>query len=157
MVRSSALAILLLSSLTFSDGMTALRPVDAVTRRTLSDRASSFGPPGGWVISLAIDPKDTRVVYAGLHGGGIIKSTDGGETWFGANQGLQDLTVMPIVIDPKNTKTLYVGTHVGIYKSTDGAKTWSSSFGGLTNADVWGLTIDPKRPETLYAGTTGGG
>jgi photosystem II stability/assembly factor-like uncharacterized protein len=43
------------------------------------------GTPGwrrseGWVTVLAVDPVDSRVVWAGS-GGGIKKSTDGGHSW----------------------------------------------------------------------------
>ena len=31
--------------------------------------------------SLVIDPSNSRILYAGAHGEGIFKSTDGGETW----------------------------------------------------------------------------
>jgi len=35
-----------------------------------------------------IDPKSPRTLYASTHGGGVFKSTDGGETWSPAWSGL---------------------------------------------------------------------
>src|SRR5262249_12617870 len=42
---------------------------------------TSHGPTGGNVTVVAVDPLTPTTVYAGTHGGGIFKSTDGGATW----------------------------------------------------------------------------
>ncbi len=48
---------------------------------TPSDAAwtQTNGLYGGSVYSLAINPKNPLVVYAGTHGGGVFKSMDGGQ------------------------------------------------------------------------------
>src|SRR2546423_1812894 len=142
-----ALVLVVLTSALFAQaslGQVAVRSVEAPAKKL-----RAFGPPGGWAFSIAIDPHHTDTVYVGLHGGGIIKSMDGGRNWMPANTGLTDLTVMPLVIDFKDTQTIYAGTHVGIFKSTDGAKSWSEASAGLTTRDVWSLALDPQSPDTL--------
>ena len=53
----------------------------------------------GAVLSLAVDPKNSSILYAGtLHG--IIKSLDSGTTWSDAGAGLPDGAVQRLVIDP---------------------------------------------------------
>ena len=62
------------------------------------------GTPGwrrseGWVSALAVDPADSRIVWAGS-GGGVKKSTDGGRSWKtvlwqGRFMGVQALAIAP--------------------------------------------------------------
>lgn len=63
----------------------------------------------------------------GSYGFGILKTTDGGETWVPsldwsyANQsGVQD-----IKFDPNNRMTLWAATTEGIYRTTDAGQTWT--------------------------------
>jgi photosystem II stability/assembly factor-like uncharacterized protein len=52
-----------------------------------------------FVEALALDPGTPSTLYAGTggvfgtEGGGVFKSTDGGESWSGVNTGLTDLDV----------------------------------------------------------------
>jgi photosystem II stability/assembly factor-like uncharacterized protein len=117
---------------------------------------TSIGPPGGWAISIAVD-KSGKTIYCGWHGGGIIRSKDGGNTWQVANHGLTELTVVQIAIDPINPTTLYAGTENGLFKSTDEGESWSESSQGLAHRDVWSISVDPVHHDVVYAGTAGGG
>ena len=91
---------------------------------------------------------------------GIIKSTDGGETWTVMNAGLLSgrFTASPLVIDPASSETLYVG-HVdqsgtgvgGVVKSTDGASSWNPANAGRTFVDIRALAPDPVDADTLYS------
>jgi photosystem II stability/assembly factor-like uncharacterized protein len=74
---------------------------------------------GGSVNSLAIDPKNTQVIYAGTNGDGIFKSTDGGNSWNKINTGLTDTHIRSLAIDPTNTQIIYAGTGSGVFKSTN--------------------------------------
>src|SRR5262249_21382569 len=67
--------------------------------------------------AVAIDPKDSKVVWVGSGeawtrnsvsvGNGIYKSTDGGDNW--TNLGLKDSErIAKILIDPTDTNTVYV-------------------------------------------------
>jgi photosystem II stability/assembly factor-like uncharacterized protein len=90
---------------------------------------------------------------------GIIKSTDGGETWTAMNAGIPSggFTGSPLVIDPGSPETLYVG-HVdqsgagvgGIVKSTDGAASWNPANAGRTFIDIRALAPDPVNADTIY-------
>ncbi len=80
---------------------------------------------------LDIDPSNPNVIYAVPHE--IVKSTDGGNTWANASQGIYldwETRVYEMVIDPNNTNTLYAGTGGffggDIYKSTNGGESWTS-------------------------------
>jgi len=117
---------------------------------------TSIGP-GGSIRALAIDPATPTTLYAGVSGGGVFKSTNGGESWSAINTGL-DPYVEALAIDPATPTTLYAGTYSGgVFKSTNGGKHWSAVNAGLTCLYVLALAVDPATPTTLYAGTYGGG
>ena len=71
---------------------------------------TSYGPAGGSVTALAIDPTATATLYAGIIGGGVYKSTDGGQHWTAINTGLTNTHVTALAIDPQTPTTLYAGT-----------------------------------------------
>jgi len=115
-------------------------------------------------MALAIDPKNTNIIYAGIKGfsdrgdGGVIKSTDGGITWSQMNNGLTNRYIQSLAIDPQNTNIIYAGVEGGsVYRSTDGGQNWAEVKEGLVNATVWSIAIDPANTRTIYAGIFGGG
>jgi photosystem II stability/assembly factor-like uncharacterized protein len=78
--------------------------------------------------SFAFDPRDSNVVYVTTSSHeiglpptsttvGIYKSTDGGETWTSANNGLVTLEVDSIVVSPTTSGLLYAGTERGVFRS----------------------------------------
>ncbi len=120
------------------------------------------GPEGGDVEALAVDPRNSEIVYAAT-GHGIFKTTNGGRAWGAVNAGLTSLRVNVLGIDPRTPSIVYAGTFYGgrIFKSTNGGLTWRASDRGLAEAlrekDVDALAIDPKMPSTIYAASFGAG
>ncbi len=119
----------------------------------------SKGPVGSNINLLAIAPSAPQTLYAVMdYNGELMKSTDGGSTWWNAiGIGLPTFAsyydIAALAVDPSSPQTLYAGTK-GVFKSTDGGSTWSSSSTGvLYSAFVWVLAIDPTAPQTIYAGT----
>ena len=147
-------------------------PVDPVTPTTLyagntiaaCSRASTAARTGVratpaqliLIVTLAIDPVMPTILYAGTRNDGVFKSTDGGENWHAANNGLSNPQIRTLVIDPVTPTTLYVGTLGGVFKSTDGGENWNPVNQVPDSSFIWALTIDPVTPTTLYAGTGGG-
>jgi len=87
-------------------------------------------------------------------GGGILKSTNAGDTWIRTGAGLPpDKFVNTLTIDPVTTTTLYaVVFGAGIFKSTDGGANWNALDTGLaSNGSIGSLVIDPTAPLTIYA------
>lgn len=120
---------------------------------------------GGRVVDIEYDPDQPEIVYAAAATGGVLKSTDGGETWFHIFDDAATLSIGDIAVDPHNTLNIYVGTGeangghnnlpgVGIYKSTDGGGTWSHK--GLDSTDAIGrVIVDPNNPGVIYAAAVG--
>ena len=72
-----------------------------------------------FVSSVAVNPADPQVVYAGTNdhpyhddspAAGLLKSSDGGVTWRRENRGLSLRNILSITIDPGDPTQIYVGT-----------------------------------------------
>jgi photosystem II stability/assembly factor-like uncharacterized protein len=120
-----------------------------------------IGPGGGRIRSLAIDPVNPNIIYAGTDKAGVFKSVNGGELWFAVNKGLPvtlegGMRILgPMAIDPVTPSTIYVPIwEAGIYKSLDGGLNWFDSSNGLSSLKVGFVAVDPLDPDILY--TTGG-
>ncbi len=86
------------------------------------------------VESVAVDPSDSSIVYAGLDSG-VFKSLQAGASW--ASSSIYDRSV-GVLLQPANMKgTFYAGTNGGAYSSTDGGNVWTSA--GLGNHRVASL------------------
>jgi photosystem II stability/assembly factor-like uncharacterized protein len=99
--------------------------------------------------SLAIDPTNHQTIYAGTgeedlsadsyYGIGILKSTDGGNSWAlvsGNNNGMTNTHIGSIAVNPVQSGSL-LATQVGgtdpshadgIISSSDGGATWTTSY-----------------------------
>ncbi len=120
----------------------------------VSEKSDGFKQSGGSP-ALAIDPSKPFVVYVGVDGGGIFKTSDGGNSWVQVNTGLTTKVVSALVIHPDNTYIIYAGTlGGGVYKSIDGGSSWSST--PLETATTYTVSFNPQSPATFYAGTAGG-
>ncbi len=107
------------------------------------------------ILSLAIDPTNPAVRYAGLDfQNGVWKSTDSGATW--GPTGFTTSPVRALAIDPTSHLTLWAATDFGIRKTTDGGATWVPANAGLANTNVTALLAHPVSAGTLWAGTSGG-
>lgn len=102
--------------------------------------------------SLAIDPRQSNIIYAGT-AFGVYKSTDSGATWNRPSSSF-DLTIPALVLDPNNPNVIYVATHnSGVFKSSDGGKNWSKT-GAIEPVDRGSshprLAIDSTNTNILY-------
>lgn len=107
--------------------------------------------------SIAIDPADTKTIYAGTWHL-PWKTTDGGATWHNIKQGLiDDSDVFSIIIDPKMPAVVYLSACSGIYKSENGGELFHKQQGIPNTARRTRVLMqDPVNSSTVYAGTTEG-
>ena len=118
---------------------------------------------------IAIDPKDSNVLYLGTgesnsqrsahFGDGVYKSTDAGKTW--KHVGLKTSEhIGRIQIDPRNPSVVYVasqgplwsaGGERGLYKTTDGGATWTAILPISPDTGISDIVFDPKNADVLYA------
>ncbi len=105
--------------------------------------------------TLAFDPFDGDGLYAGTWHGGVVRSTDGGETWrFPSSAPPGDLTAL--VSDPARRGTLYASTTSGVFRSRDLGRSWLSFGGPIPHANARSLAISPDG-RVLHVATVGTG
>src|SRR5207248_7179822 len=116
------------------------RSLGAAETRALASAGiwTPVGPDGGVILSLAVDPSDDGVVYAGTNGGGVFRSDDGGASWRWRGNGLNDLSIEELTIDSSAAERVYAGSLHGGFRSNDGGASWSplgaGSPGGIINS-----------------------
>lgn len=113
---------------------------------------SSIGPDGGTVVTVAIDPSNSAILYAGTWGNGIFKSMDEGETWEQKAAGLQVGFIYDIAVDPNASLHLLASNYgFGVYESFDGGETWAPAFGMPEGTVVYSIKFDPSNHNNVYA------
>jgi photosystem II stability/assembly factor-like uncharacterized protein len=118
-----------------------------------------YGRQAESVIAVAIDPRDSNIVYAGTSAG-AFKSTDGGISWSAVKSRLitdanGPSVISVMAIDPQNPDTVYaIETYTGVFKTTDAGASWTAVYSEPTTpTGLTVLRIDPQNPGTMYAGT----
>ena len=118
---------------------------------------------GGWgpILSLVESPLDPLRLIAG-HGLGKVSSTsDGGENWSAAGEGLPSRSMRRVVASHHDVERLYVclsgqreddqGLH--LYRSEDFGESWTFLGQGLPNAPVNVIVEDPLTEGLLFIGS----
>lgn len=118
------------------------------------------------VYTIALDPLDPDTVYAGTRspgssppwGGGVYKTTNGGDSWQAQNSGLGEGWVYSIAVHPTTPSIVYAATHsAGVYKSSNGGSSWTEANNGIDDLASRALVINPNNAHTVYVGTWHGG
>lgn len=115
---------------------------------------------GSMVWSMAIDPTDPDVMFAGTgtpSTPGIYRSSDAGKSWDRLavdiaadcpNVGIPRPT--GIAVDPTNPRSVWVGLEVdGVRHSADGGQTWTKVNGQIPNPDVHNVLVVAGPPKTV--------
>jgi photosystem II stability/assembly factor-like uncharacterized protein len=126
------------------------------TWATTSDDFAALG-----IADIVINPLNPDVIYVATGDGdatdtysfGVVKSTDGGNTW--NLTGLQFqitnfTTCRRMVINPSNPNILMVATNNGLYRTTNGGTNWTS----VQSGNFWDVKLNPADPNIAYAATT---
>jgi photosystem II stability/assembly factor-like uncharacterized protein len=116
---------------------------------------------GSMVWSVAIDPVDPHIMFAGTgtpSKPGIYRSTDAGQTWEQLaveiaaeceNVGIPRPT--GIAIDPTDHRRVWVGLEVdGVRRSADGGETWTKVNGQIPNPDVHSVLVVAGPPRAVF-------
>jgi photosystem II stability/assembly factor-like uncharacterized protein len=135
---------------------------------------------------IAMDPADPNVLYAALWearegpwedgnifsgtGGGLFKSTDGGNTWKALTNGLPaDMVQANVAISPSLPSRIYLtlgttrrgdyasGAGLGFYRSDDAGESWHPATTDprpamrIGGGDLPIARVDPKNPDLVYS------
>ncbi|MGZ8846665.1 MAG: WD40/YVTN/BNR-like repeat-containing protein [Pyrinomonadaceae bacterium] len=143
------------------------------------EKVFSRGAKAG-AIDLIIDPTNPSVLYAGFWevyrkpwtlesggaGGGIFKSTDGGDTWteLTRNPGMPRAVVgkVGITVSPANPERVWAIVEAedgGVFRSDNGGRTWTRTNEQRNlRQRAWYYTriyADPKNADSVYVLNTG--
>jgi hypothetical protein len=120
--------------------------------------------------SLAVDPLNPNVVYAGTERNGLFLSLDGGKNWQWLRKGLgyesfgypefYDTAISPLGYkdgvyfattngpEPIDGDFASIG---GIYRINDGGDTFQAASKGLGHANAQSIAVNPNNPDNLVA------
>lgn len=84
-------------------------------------------PPedGKSLARIAISPSQPDTMYVTSFVGGLFRSTDGGESWHRAANGISAKELQPVAVSPRDPDVVLVaGTFGGFWRTADGGSTW---------------------------------
>ncbi len=139
--------------------------------RQITERCK--GPFASRVMRLAQNPTRPDEIYAALEINGVMRSTDGGETWQDCSDGLVKLAELPhlksrivsdttaegmldghaVTINPVDPDAAIVAVRMGLFRTTDGGRSWQDMEIGRFSPTTYGrdVKVAPSEPDTLYA------
>ena len=126
----------------------------------------SIGPFRGGRSAAAVGvPNQPKVFYFGATGGGVWKTTDGGETYANISDGYFGGSIGSVAVAPSDPNVLYVGggevtvrgnvsSGKGVWKSVDAGSSWT--YSGLPNSrHIPRMVVHPQNPDIVYAAVLG--
>ncbi|MEW5957694.1 MAG: hypothetical protein AB1801_08230 [Chloroflexota bacterium] len=136
---------------------------DGAQSWTLLGDSGMFGLP---YRRLVVAPDDGNILFAVEFASALFRSSDGGQSWQPAGEGLpgdeNSVNILSLAIDPTAPHVLYAGTggwvgggH-GVYKSSDRGETWAAANRGLLDYRITAIAVDPAQPQTVYVGADAG-
>lgn len=150
-----------------------LLPVFALAQKVSFDEAlysameyRCIGPfRGGRSAAVTGVPGDPMTYYFGSTGGGVWKTTDGGQTWQNISDGYFGGSIGAVTVSEWDPNVIYVGggektvrgnvSHgYGMWKTTDRGKTWRS-IGLKKTRYISRVRVHPRNPELVYAAVMG--
>lgn len=133
-------------------------------------RSTDGGYSWSWQLAgaasdLVVNPNDPNIVYVGMHGDGIYRSTNGGDSFSKLTSGLPTSDVRRIIlaISPSNPSVLYaafINSNAGLrgmYRTGNGGNSWTrkSNTPNFPYPQGWYdacVAVDPNDENIVYAG-----
>jgi uncharacterized protein (TIGR03437 family) len=120
------------------------------------------GPQGGRINTIAIDPRDSNVMFIGTADAGVWRTRDGGVNWTPISDNQASPAIGAIALDPSQPDTVYAATGdpvgfggAGVLKSTDGGNNWTliaqpfaTGYGGHR---IPSIAVSPTNGQILLA------
>ena len=115
-------------------------------------------PPRPWtshVRWIAPSPHEAGVVLVGIELGGLMRSSDRGETWEDHRPGAQR-DVHSLAWHPRAPGRAYEAGGGGAAWSDDGGETWRPADEGRDRNYTWSVAVDPEDPDLWYVSASTG-
>ncbi len=135
------------------------------TLRTQNDLVhtwSELGPSnvGGRTRALALDRRNSNIVFAAGVSGGIWKSNDDGDTWRSVSPNGSNLSITSIAQDAVDADTWYASTGEVSNNTASGKNEEGSPFGGAgvyisaNNGETWDILTYTESSPTQYTASS---
>lgn len=124
-----------------------------------TDNLASLG-----VSAIVVKPSNPDVIYIATGDGdasdtwsfGVLKSTDGGNTW--SITGLDwsnsyNKVIREMIMDPNDENTMILASNDGIYRTTDGAISWTK----VASGNFYDIEANPDASTNIFYSCTNGG
>ena len=115
-------------------------------------------PPRPWtshVRSIALSHEDPHMILVGIELGGVVRSSDGGETWQDQRPGAQP-DCHAFATHPATPDIVYEAGGGGFAWSQDFGDIWEGMDDGLGHRYTWSLAVDGSDPELIYLSAASG-
>jgi photosystem II stability/assembly factor-like uncharacterized protein len=120
---------------------------------------------GGRSAAVEGIPSQRDTYYFGSVGGGVWKTTNGGESWVPVSDGFFGGSIGAVAVSEWDPNVVYVGTGEktvrgnvshgdGMWKSVDAGKTWTH-VGLKDSRHIPRVRIHPRNPDLVYAAVLG--
>jgi ligand-binding sensor domain-containing protein len=110
--------------------------------------------------ALAFDATAPHTIYAGTARHGVLVSTNDGDTWSTANNGLPAAGAINGLVFDSDHHQLWAATALGVYRSDDKGITWKALNSGLPSGSVVNVvriaSMSGGPDGLVYAGTNHG-
>jgi photosystem II stability/assembly factor-like uncharacterized protein len=124
----------------------------------LPSRPTWSFPPRPWtshVRWIAPSPHDGDLLLVGIELGGLMRSTDRGETWQDHRPGAQR-DVHSLAWHPHASARAYEAGGGGAAWSDDGGDTWTPADAGRDRHYTWSVAVDPDDADLWYVSASTG-
>jgi photosystem II stability/assembly factor-like uncharacterized protein len=115
-------------------------------------------PPRPWtshVRWIAPSPNDAGLLLVGIELGGLMRSTDGGQTWEDHRPGAQP-DVHSLAWHPRTPGRAYEAGGGGAASSSDAGESWQPADDGRDRHYTWSVAVDPNDPDCWYVSASTG-
>ena len=115
-------------------------------------------PPRPWtshVRWIAPSPHDAGLILVGIELGGLMRSTDGGQSWQDHRPGAQP-DVHSLAWHPHTPRRAYEAGGGGAAFSTDAGETWQGADEGRDRNYTWSVAVDHEDPDRWYVSASTG-
>jgi len=119
----------------------------------------------GRVADVAVYEPNPNIFYVASASGGLLKTTNNGNTWENVFNRETSVSIGDVAINPDDANIVWVGTGEansrqssswgdGIYKSTDGGKTWKH-MGLRESHHIGRIVVNPIDTDIVYVAALG--
>ena len=120
---------------------------------------------GTWPVlvvdDIAVDPNDAQTILVATDGGGVNRTTDGGNSWGIGIGGTSALAGRSLRFRPESSSELFLGTSsLAVFRSTDAGDHFVQSSNGISELNLFSIDASPVATDELavaFQGQNNGG